>query len=169
MSNRRIDPNAYGKQNVDKISKEEKQIFAQIEKTKKSRAGSSCPSEEQEQIHFFSLIDRQIAKYPELKFVFAIPNGGFRKSFEAERLVRGGVKGGVPDVCFPQPRGGYVGWWGELKRQNGVPSDVSPKQREWLEWLASQGWKTGWYKGGQEMFDSLMEYIKLQKWNEVQK
>jgi hypothetical protein len=49
-------------------------------------------------------------KYPELKWLHAIPNGGSRGDDERSRAIRGanlkaeGVKAGVPDIFLPVPR-----------------------------------------------------------------
>lgn len=59
------------------------------------------------------------------------------------------------------PRGGYCGWWGELKRYGGTPSDVSPEQREWLAFLKEQGYYAESHKGWEKMWQSLIWYLSL--------
>jgi len=134
----------YGPQNATKIA-----------------VAGSFPLEEAEQRAFFRLVREREQEIPDLRFVFAVPNGGGRSKAEAGALKAQGVRRGVPDVCFPFPRGGYAGWWGELKRQNGVPSDLSEEQAQWLLWLREQGHRAGWHKGGLAMFADLMEYLAL--------
>ena len=73
---------------------------------------------------------------------FAVPNGGKRAKRTAITLKAEGVSPGVPDLLIvdPAPRGGYVGVALEMKRADGVPSDVSADQREWLAKFAARGW-----------------------------
>lgn len=95
------------------------------------------PTEEQEQITLFEWAELQSGKYPELKLLYHVPNGGSRNKAEAARLRAAGVKAGVPDLCLPVPRGGYHGLYIELKRQRG--GRKSDLQEEWLTALKVQG------------------------------
>ena len=52
-----------------------------------------------EQVVLFEWARLQAAKYPMLKTMFAIPNGGKRGSATAAKLKAEGVKAGVCDVC----------------------------------------------------------------------
>jgi len=100
-------------------------------------------------------------QYPALKYLFAIPNGGFRHETTAAAMRRGGVKKGVPDLCLPVPRGGYVAWWCELKRYGGVPSDLSDEQKKWLAFLTAEGAYADWHKGWEAAWASLLWYLSL--------
>lgn len=44
-----------------------------------------------------------VGKYPQLKWLHAIPNGGHRNIAEASKLVATGTRGGVWDVFLPYP------------------------------------------------------------------
>jgi len=74
----------------------------------------------------------------------AIPNGGLRDKRTARMMVAEGLKRGMPDILIfdPPPGTKYIGTALEMKRSNGVPSDVSPRQRKKLAMLAARGWKT---------------------------
>lgn len=62
--------------------------------------------------------------YPKLKLrLFAIPNGGYRDSLEAERLVKEGVLPGVLDLFLSKPKGNYAGMYIEMKTISGILSD----------------------------------------------
>lgn len=110
------------------------------------------------------------AKYPQLRFLFAIPNGGSRGDNAKARMIRGaklkatGVKSGVPDVMLPIARHGCNGLFIELKR----PSDkekkltkgrASDKQDEWIEALRNEGYGAcicyGWNEARQVIEDYL--------------
>ena len=79
--------------------------------------------EEQEtQIAFFEWAKWQERKYPALKLMHHIPNGGGRSKAEAGIFKAMGVKNGVPDVFLPAPRGIYHGLYIEFKSRVGKPS-----------------------------------------------
>jgi hypothetical protein len=76
---------------------------------------------------------------------FAVPNGGHRSAITGARMKAEGQEPGVPDLVItkrPPRLLGVVGAVIEMKRRDGVPSDVTPAQRDWLEHLAEEGWKT---------------------------
>src|ERR1700677_1820491 len=75
-------------------------------------------------------------KFPDLKWLFHIPNGGLRDKITAGNLKAQGVKAGVPDLCLPVPRGRFAGLWIELKVKGNTPSD---KQKEWHKALEDFG------------------------------
>lgn len=53
---------------------------------------------------------------PELRWLHAIPNGGYRDKITAGKLKAEGVKRGIPDIFLPLPIIGYAGLYVELKR-----------------------------------------------------
>ena len=55
--------------------------------------------------------------YPELEWLFHIPNGGSRHKIEAGKLKAMGVKPGVPDLALLVPKGPYNGLFIELKNE----------------------------------------------------
>ena len=66
------------------------------------------------------------------------PNGGKRSKREGAVFRAMGVRAGFPDLIYPAPIGGYAGVAFELKTASGRLSD---EQRDWLGWLASQGYR----------------------------
>ena len=72
-------------------------------------------SEDTEQINVISWASWQMQKYPELKWLHHIPNGGSRNRAEAVKLKQMGVKSGVSDLCLPYPKGIYCGLYIEMK------------------------------------------------------
>ena len=97
------------------------------------------------------------AYFPELEYMFAVPNGGSRHPAEAANLKRQGVKAGVPDVCLPLPRGKYHGLYIEMKVGRNKPTD---KQNEWLAHLKSVGYETAVCYGFEEARDTILAYLK---------
>lgn len=83
-----------------------------------------------------------VEQVPELKWIFAVPNGGQRDKITAAKLKHEGVKPGVPDTFFPLPCAQYAGLFIEMKRSSdkatkrraGTTSDV---QDEWIAYLRS--------------------------------
>lgn len=116
------------------------------------------PTEAQEQMTLFSWAEMQSGKYPELKLLYHVPNGGSRHKAEAGRLRAEGVKAGVPDLCLPVPRGGCHGLYIELKRQRG--GRTSEFQTCWLEALMKQGYQVAVCKGWEQAANVIVEYLK---------
>ena len=54
-------------------------------------------------------------RWPELEYIYHVPNGGSRNAREATNLKAQGVKPGVPDLELPVARGAYTGLHIELK------------------------------------------------------
>ena len=75
-------------------------------------------------------------KYPELKWLHHIPNGGSRNRAEAVKLKQMGVKSGVSDLCLPYPKGIYCGLYIEMKYDKGRHQ---PSQKEFLTDMAAAG------------------------------
>ena len=112
--------------------------------------------EEQEQIAVFRWAKMEEQKYPELKLLYHIPNGGHRNKATAGRLKAAGVKRGVPDICLPVPKGNYAGLYIELKAgKNKTTSD----QDYWLEALSKYGYYTTVCYGFEEAVKTITKYI----------
>jgi len=95
------------------------------------------PSESEEQITLFEWAALQLRRYPDLEFLYHIPNGGHRHATTARRLKAEGVKAGVPDVCLPVPKGIYHGLYIEMKAGKNKPTD---NQGRWLAVLSANGY-----------------------------
>ncbi len=87
----------------------------------------------------------------QLRWMYAIPNGGGRSMQQGLALKAEGVKGGVADICLPMPMlsYGFHGLYIEMKKANGIPSDVREDQLEFganvtlrgYAWYVAFGWK----------------------------
>ena len=93
-------------------------------------------SEDTEQINVISWASWQMQKYPELKWLHHIPNGGSRNRAEAVKLKQMGVKSGVSALCLPYPKGIYCGLYIEMKYDKGRHQ---PSQKEFLTDMAAAG------------------------------
>lgn len=100
-------------------------------------AGTSEASQ-QSAIFCWAALPEVRAQYPQLKWLFAVPNGGQRDKITGGRLKAQGVKAGVPDLMLPVVCGGYHGLWIELKKD--WKSKPTKEQIEWLNYLQSAGY-----------------------------
>src|SRR5262245_9730070 len=66
-------------------------------------------TEHAQQVAAFEWLATLYEKFPEVKLAFAVPNGGLRHKRTAVRLKREGARSGVPDVCVPLARRGFLG------------------------------------------------------------
>lgn len=106
-------------------------------------------SEHAEQSLVFQWAELNLQRYPELRWMYAIPNGGKRDKITAAIMKREGVKPGALDICLPAARGGFNALYVEMKRlrprvraDNTVrmePQQLSQAQREWKAGLEVLG------------------------------
>jgi hypothetical protein len=96
------------------------------------------------------------ARYPELRLLFAIPNGAARDKITGAMLKREGVRAGVPDLCLPCARRGYHGLFIELKVGRNRPAE---KQAAWLDALTQAGYLAVACWGWCEAREVIEEYL----------
>jgi len=75
--------------------------------------------------------------YPELKLLYAVPNGGDRNLYVARKLKAEGVRAGVTDLCLPAARRGYHGLYLEMKSEEGV---ATKEQKDFLRGVMEEGY-----------------------------
>jgi hypothetical protein len=93
-------------------------------------------TEHQEQCALIKWARARAATAPELKLLYAVPNGGHRNKVVASKLRDEGVLAGMPDICLPVPRAGKGALYIELKAGRGRLSDA---QQEKLTMLRAVG------------------------------
>lgn len=118
---------------------------------------SPVPTEAQEQTTLFKWAALMARKWPELRLLHHIPNGGSRNAIEAARLKAQGVKPGVPDICLPCARKGHHGLYIELKRKKG--GRVSEEQKSMIDALRDEGYKVAVCKGWEDAKNVITEYM----------
>ncbi len=116
------------------------------------------PLEHDEQVTLFQWAEWNFGRYPELRWMFAIANGGLRNKIVAKKLKAEGVKKGVPDVFLSVPRRGYNGLYIEMKRQQG--STTSEAQKEWHTALRQYGYRVDVCQGFEKAKEALENYLK---------
>ena len=113
--------------------------------------------EELEQEALFRWARLAEGRWPELRWLHHVPNGGLRSKAVAARLKAAGVKAGVPDLCLPVPRGGYHGLYIELKVGRNKPTE---HQRAWLDHLTEAGYSTQVCYGWEAAKESIEGYLR---------
>lgn len=121
-------------------------------------------SEDTEQINVVSWANWNMNRYPELRWLFHVPNGGSRNRAEAVKFKQMGVKAGVSDLCLPFPRGIYCGLFIEMKYGNNRQQDT---QKEFLADMAAAGHFVATCYSAEEAIKVLEEYLKLIDGNEI--
>lgn len=110
-----------------------------------------------EQQALFEWAEYAVGTHPELEWMYAIPNGGYRHKATAAKLKAEGVKPGVPDICLPVARGIYTALYIEMKREKG--GRLSESQRRWAEGLRKQGCKVERCNGWQQAVAVILNYL----------
>lgn len=95
-------------------------------KTKDVNGVRLYPTEEEEQTVVMHWATMAAGRWPELRLLFHIPNGGKRSKTEAARFRAAGVRSGVPDLFF-------------AVRARRVPRDVDRDESHWRACIAGTG------------------------------
>jgi hypothetical protein len=111
---------------------------------------------EQRQLFYWARLHE--AKVPELRWLYAVPNGRRRTPAEAGKLKAEGVRKGVPDVALDVARQGFHGLRIEMKAP-GKLNDVSADQAEWIAQLVREGYDVVVCDGWQYAWNHLMAYL----------
>lgn len=115
-------------------------------------------SEDTEQINVVSWANWNMNRYPELRWLFHVPNGGSRNRAEAVKFKQMGVKAGVSDLCLPYPKGSYCGLFVEMKFGNNRQQDT---QKEFLADMAEAGHFVATCYSAEEAIKVIEEYLNL--------
>ena len=120
-------------------------------------------SESSQQRALFAWAALNVGKYPQLKWLYHIPNGGLRDPRTAANLKAEGVKAGVPDVCLPCPIWTKCGCYIEMKigkRRKELNGGCSKEQLDWLDYLYSAGYCCRVCYGWEEAKETLIAYLE---------
>jgi hypothetical protein len=128
------------------------------------------PNEHQVQCSLMRQVELQVNRYPELRKIFAVPNGekrdhrtvvrkdgtAYTYSPTGKKLKEQGVKAGVPDLHLPIARRGFFGLWIEMKVGE---NDLSKEQRQWKTALEEEGYAYRVCYSADDAWKVLMWYI----------
>ncbi len=121
-------------------------------------------SEDSEQERVVAWARMYEISHPVMKLLHHVPNEGKRTEAYGAKMVRMGVKAGVPDLVLPVPRGKYHGLYVEMKYNLGV---LRASQVEWLEALSQQGYYTAVCYGALEAIQVIRDYEALHSGEEM--
>ena len=122
----------------------------------------NVPTESYEQRTLIEWAALNEYRLPELRLLYAVPNGGARRKSEAARMRLEGVKSGVPDLCLPVSRDGYHGLYIEMKRIDG--GRKSKEQKQWISDLIGQGYRAEFCNGWEKAAELIEEYMTGEKY-----
>lgn len=117
------------------------------------------PTEHAEQAALFVWSQMAEARYPELRYLYAVPNGARTSMSVAKRLKAEGLRRGVPDIALDVPRANYHGLRIELKRKK--KGKVSPEQMAWGQQLRANGYYWDVCLGWEAARALLLHYLNL--------
>jgi hypothetical protein len=123
-------------------------------------------TEHQEQASLIIWARMSASRFPALRLLFAIPNGGARHLRVAQSMKEEGAKPGVPDLFLPVARHGHHGLFLEMKtekhrpKREGSKGGLSDVQIDWLTDLREQGFKAEVAYGRDEAIQILTDYLK---------
>ena len=127
-----------------------------------TRRGEYLATEHEIQRTFVEWCELNQHRYPELKWLYHVPNGELRDKATAARLKRLGVKRGIPDLALDVARGGYHGLKLEFKSGTGRPT---PEQEEYMGFLKRQGYAAFVCRTVDDAILATTEYLKGKSWD----
>ena len=126
-------------------------------------------SEHTEQEAVFIWASMMEAQYPELRLLYAIPNGaklprrknksGQWYSPEGVKLKAEGMRPGMPDMALAVPRQGWHGLFIEMK--NGYKNKPKPHQVSLLDALSGQGYLATVCHSTAEAIETISDYLEI--------
>lgn len=115
--------------------------------------------EHDEQVLFFKVLAANEKSRPELRYVYAVPNGGYRNKATAAKLKAEGTRRGISDVCIPIPSNGFHGAYFEFKSKTGA---LSREQKEFADFVMSRGYKFFVARSAKEALKELQIYLGVE-------
>jgi hypothetical protein len=115
------------------------------------------------------IVGLNLTRYPDLKNLFAIPNGEKRHPAVANRLKLEGVKSGVPDLFLAAMRSIYGGIWIEMKAPSERPKTersrggLSDAQGDWRIRLLEAGYRHAVCYTAEEAWREIETYLHLEE------
>lgn len=121
-------------------------------------------SEQLEQTGLFGYLSLLESRFPCLKWVHHIPNGGLRNKRTASSLKRQGVKKGVWDIFLPH-EAGSSGLYIEMKDEGidkkgrHFKKSLTAEQKEFRDYAVLQGFKCIVCYSAEEALIEILKYI----------
>ena len=128
------------------------------------------PTENQIQATVIQWRDRMTPQHPELRWLFAIPNGEKRDPIVGAKLKAQGVVRGVPDLCLPVPTREYdsdfrmiTGYYGLFIEVKTLIGKLKDEQAEWRDYLRLAGYRAEVCRGVDATLDTICEYLSIER------
>lgn len=115
-------------------------------------------TEHAEAVHFARMCKLHETRYPALRNLFAVPNGGDRHKIVAAKMKAEGQKSGVPDYVLLFPANGFHGLAIELKSMTGY---ASRDQKDWIERLRDNGYRAEVCRGADAAWATVKDYLGI--------
>lgn len=124
-----------------------------------------APTEHDDQVVIFQWAAANEGRWPELRLLAAIPNGGARSVVTGALLKAEGVRAGYPDMVLPCQRTGpdgrvYGALFVELKRVD-HSNAPSPLQKAYIDMLRAEGNHVIVAYGANEAITAIAYYLAL--------
>jgi hypothetical protein len=126
--------------------------------TPEQLASAGTEAAQQTALFCWAALPEQQEKYPDLKLIFHIPNGGTRNKAEAGHLKAQGVKPGVPDIFLPVPKLNFHGLWIEMKAKK---NKTSEEQNVWISELSKRKYAVSVAYSWVQATEHLIYYLEL--------
>lgn len=123
----------------------------------------SATDEHAVQVAIFAWAALNRPTYPELKYMFSVPNGFFSTKAQKAKMKAAGLRSGVPDFMLLVKRGEYSGLIVELKLpkyKNAKDGGCSPEQIEYLKFFKVQGFGCAVAYGYEEAIENIKSYLE---------
>jgi hypothetical protein len=129
-----------------------------MKRARKPITGKVCRTEHVEAVTFWKMVTMHEGRYPDLKMLFAVPNGGARNPIVARKMKSEGVRAGVSDYVALVPAGDYHGLAIELKTIDGRSSS---EQRDFLRNARALGYRAELAHGWVEAWRIVCEHFGI--------
>lgn len=116
------------------------------------------PTEHAEAVRLMQMVRIHESRFPALKLLFAVPNGGDRNKIVAAKMKAEGVRPGVLDYFLAFPAHEFHGLAIELKSLTGY---ASREQREWVERLRANGYRAEVCRGWEQAWSVISDYLGI--------
>lgn len=110
------------------------------------------------QVELFKLVRGNRYRFPELRLVFAVPNGGHRFKATAVSMYQEGVEAGVWDVFVSVPTVYYHGLWIEMKAEG---NGLTPDQKSFGEAVKKNGYATSVCYSSEAAWRRICSYLGI--------
>jgi hypothetical protein len=120
--------------------------------------------EAREQTYLFNWARRQAKRFPGIEWMHASLNGAYLQGDATQRARRWGMLkaegalDGVSDVFLPVARRGYHGLYIEMKAAAPARSQVSSKQKRFIDGMREQGYRAEVAHGWAEARALIVDY-----------